>query len=453
MKDEKTKQKEKQLIEMVSSFCEEKLSEEYKTLCVNLVEKLGRKHDVPFKRGKLENWASGIIYSIAQNNFLFDKSQELNTSPDEICDYFNTKKSTASNKARDIRDMVNMRPFDEEFSSQNMLNHAPKLYMDKKTGLIIPEEFIESKSVEDIFDEACELFEKGKSDKALELLDNIPENSPDYSRALFYKSIINNDEDLALNNDNTDIQELCKEGIYCYGIGDFENAIRFFNMMLGLKPEYDEAIYYKSLCLARLEKFEDALDLINKAIKINPNDDRYFNDKGNYLSRLGRFDESQESFDQAIKLNPTDHIIWCNKAFLYLECDEDEKALECYDKALELKPNEIHPLIGKSNVYMIRKDLKSAKECFDLAREIDENDLEYLMNYGHFMIMQKKYEKALEIWDHCLEIEKNIADIWVYKAMAYMGLENEEMVEKCINQAYAINPRIMNSINGVINTE
>lgn len=116
--DEKTKIKQDKIIEMVSGFCEEKLDEEYKELCVKLVEKLGRKHDVPFRRGKLENWASGVVYTIGQLNFLFDDSFEPYATADDICDYFKTKKSTAANKARDIRKLLNLKLGNEEFSTE-----------------------------------------------------------------------------------------------------------------------------------------------------------------------------------------------------------------------------------------------------------------------------------------------------------------------------------------------
>ena len=101
---------------MVLNFCDD----EYKELSIKMVKKLGRKHNVPFKRGKLENWAGGIIYALAQINFLFDKSFELYLSADDICNYFKTKKSTTSNKARDIRKMFNLNYFDREFSTQDI---------------------------------------------------------------------------------------------------------------------------------------------------------------------------------------------------------------------------------------------------------------------------------------------------------------------------------------------
>ncbi len=116
------KQREKELIEMVSGFCDENLDEEYTTLCVNLVRKLGRKREVPFKRGKLENWASGVVYAIGQLNFLFDSDFEPYATPDEICKYFGTKKSTASNKARDIRQILNLKLGNNEFSTRMILD-------------------------------------------------------------------------------------------------------------------------------------------------------------------------------------------------------------------------------------------------------------------------------------------------------------------------------------------
>lgn len=167
MKDEKIKQKQEKLIEMLSSFCDDCLNDEYKGLSIKLVEKLGRKHDVPFKRGKLENWASGIIYALAQINFLFDKSFEPYLSADDICDYFQTKKSTVSSKAKNIRDMLKMEYFDSEFSTSHMQSQKPSFHMEPKTGLIMPEGF-ENRKLEMLMDK---LSEKEDDDVYIEFIE------------------------------------------------------------------------------------------------------------------------------------------------------------------------------------------------------------------------------------------------------------------------------------------
>lgn len=463
MKDEKTKLKQEQLIEMVNSFCDTCLNDEYKALSVKLINKMGRKHNIPFKRGKLKNWASGVVYAIAQINFLFDKSQDIHTSPDEICDFFGTKKSTASNKARDIRDMFKIGHFDDEFSAKHILDNVPKVYVDPKSGLLIPEEMINSNPMDTFFDEVYYLFEEGKVDKAIEMLDSITEDSPEYARALFYKSMMissQSDENKGFelfqdalttefkNNHGEfiggdDFEELFTKGKLSFEIEEFQDALHYFNQAIQLKSDSAEALYYESLCLAHLDEFDDALDLINDAIKLNPKNDKFWNDKANFLVKLGYMDEAYECFDRAIELNPKDSVIWSNKAFTYLENDEDENALNCYDKAIELNPNDVHPIVGKAGVYMTMADFENAKKYFDLAKEIDENDLELLTNYGHFMLIQQNFDEAIKSWDKCLEIDKEDSMIWIFKALAYIGLEDDEMSNKCIDTAFKIDPMVI----------
>ncbi|MDR3062668.1 MAG: DUF6398 domain-containing protein, partial [Methanobrevibacter sp.] len=139
MSKEDIKIKEKKLLAMVESITQEHLNNEYKELSISLVKKLGRKHDVPFKRGKLEIWATAVVYAIGQINFLFDESFEPYLSSDELCGHFNTKKSTVSDKARKIRDMFNMRHYDEEFSTRYMTENNPfKDMVVTDNGLIVP---------------------------------------------------------------------------------------------------------------------------------------------------------------------------------------------------------------------------------------------------------------------------------------------------------------------------
>lgn len=120
------KEKRDQLIEMVRGFSSENLDDECGKLCVKVIEKMARKREVPFKRGKLEIWAGGVVYAICQINFIFDESFKPFTTPDEICKYFNTKKSTTSNKAADIRKLLNLKIGDEEFSTRLVLNSNVK---------------------------------------------------------------------------------------------------------------------------------------------------------------------------------------------------------------------------------------------------------------------------------------------------------------------------------------
>src|SRR5665647_1602418 len=91
---ELVKQKKDALIEMTDGFADRYLDEDYKILCRKLIDKMSRKRQVPFLSGRLDIWASAVVYALGQINFLFDKSSEPNVSANDICDYFGTRQST-----------------------------------------------------------------------------------------------------------------------------------------------------------------------------------------------------------------------------------------------------------------------------------------------------------------------------------------------------------------------
>ena len=138
MTKEEIKNKEKKLLELTGSFCPQKLDDDYYQLCEKLILKLGRKRDVPFKSGKIEIWAAAIIHAIGSINFLFDKSFEPYVTAEQICEYFGTKKTTVSNKARQIKDMFKMGYYDADFSTQKMTENNPFNDMVMVNGLIVP---------------------------------------------------------------------------------------------------------------------------------------------------------------------------------------------------------------------------------------------------------------------------------------------------------------------------
>ena len=135
---EKILKREKKLLKLTSSCCEKKLDDDYRQLCEKLIRKMGRKIDVPFQRGKLEIWAAAVVYALGKINFLFDKSFDPFMKAEAISEYFGTKNSTVSNKARLIQDMFDLQYFDSVFSTQKMMHGNPFLNMVVVDGFAVP---------------------------------------------------------------------------------------------------------------------------------------------------------------------------------------------------------------------------------------------------------------------------------------------------------------------------
>ena len=129
---------------MTAGFCEAHLDAEHAALAGRLIDKLARKRNVPFLRGTVKLWAAGAVYALAQINFLFDEQAPLHTSPGEIIAFFDVAKRSAGTKAKAIRDLLKLRPFDPEFSSEHLQAHDPFKDLVSVNGFIVPLRLLES---------------------------------------------------------------------------------------------------------------------------------------------------------------------------------------------------------------------------------------------------------------------------------------------------------------------
>ena len=87
MDKQQIQERQQRILDLVREFCGKKLNEEYFELSERLVQKLGRKRNVPFTTGQTQVWAASIIHALGSINFLFDKSFQPYISIDEINDW------------------------------------------------------------------------------------------------------------------------------------------------------------------------------------------------------------------------------------------------------------------------------------------------------------------------------------------------------------------------------
>jgi hypothetical protein len=138
MEKQKIEEKQQLILELVRDFCAKKVDEEYVELAEKLLQKLGRKRNVPFITGKPEIWAAAIIHALGTINFLFDKSFEPYLSVNDINDYFGTSKSTTGNKSKQIRELLNLDYWNNEFSTKRLHDSNPFTNLVMVNGFIVP---------------------------------------------------------------------------------------------------------------------------------------------------------------------------------------------------------------------------------------------------------------------------------------------------------------------------
>lgn len=129
--------RQQKILDLVREFCAKQLNEEYFELTERLIKKLGRKRNPPFSTGQPQVWAAAIIHALGTINFLFDKSFEPYVSIDYINAFFGTSKSTTGNKSKQIRDLLKLDLWNNEFSTKKMQNSNPYANLVMVDGLIV----------------------------------------------------------------------------------------------------------------------------------------------------------------------------------------------------------------------------------------------------------------------------------------------------------------------------
>jgi len=127
----------KEIGEMIIDFCDKKLNEDYEELCLRLLEKLCYKRPPPILSGKASTWAAGIVYAIGSNNFIFDKTQEIHLTANELASAFGVSSSTASSKAAELKKMFKIDYFNIEWMLPERIEDNPMIWMVKVNGFIV----------------------------------------------------------------------------------------------------------------------------------------------------------------------------------------------------------------------------------------------------------------------------------------------------------------------------
>jgi len=110
---------------VTNAVCREHLDPEYADLCRTVIGKLARKRPSPLVRGDLGIWAAGVLYVVAQQNFLFDPAQTPHANADQLSEWTGVKKTTMSNKAGLIRNGLKLSHSDIDVMRRELVESSP----------------------------------------------------------------------------------------------------------------------------------------------------------------------------------------------------------------------------------------------------------------------------------------------------------------------------------------
>jgi hypothetical protein len=122
---------------ITDAFCKEHLNEEYAELARKMAATLARKRPSPLVNGRVKGWAAGILYTLGQVNFLFDKSQSPHMRADELCKRMGVSQQTASGRAQKIRETLGIFQMHPDWTVSSLMDENPLVWILSVNGMLV----------------------------------------------------------------------------------------------------------------------------------------------------------------------------------------------------------------------------------------------------------------------------------------------------------------------------
>ena len=113
-------------------------------------------------------------------------------------------------------------------------------------------------------------------------------------------------------NNTSGISNLINKGEDLYNLGNYDEAIKYYDKALSIDPNNIQALYSKGLAIYNWDKYE-AIKYYDKALSIDPNNTHALYSKGLALDSLGDRDEAIKYYDKALFIDPNNDDILLQK--------------------------------------------------------------------------------------------------------------------------------------------
>lgn len=122
---------------ITDDVCRKHLNEEYAELARCALAALCRKRPSPLLSGHKQVWCCAVVYALGQVNFLSDRASQPAMTMSELADAFGVANSTAAAKAKIVRDILDLRSFDPNWTLPSLAELNPMTWMVSLNGFMV----------------------------------------------------------------------------------------------------------------------------------------------------------------------------------------------------------------------------------------------------------------------------------------------------------------------------
>jgi len=223
-----------------------------------------------------------------------------------------------------------------------------------------------------------------------------------------------------------------------FQLGQYQEALRGYEKVLGTHPTHKAASYNAALCLEKLDRFEEAAKVFRKAFELDrnlheanlgmgvcqlhlkqpeaalaafdicltakPGYDKALYGKAIALQALGKTDEAMQLYTKLLPANGANADLLANMIGLALKQGDDAKVRDYCDKLLRVKPGARPAFEGLVAAAIARGDFKTAAQQGAQLVKIAPDSFEAWFNLGIAYQKTNRLEQAGQAYSEAIKI-------------------------------------------------
>ncbi len=211
------------------------------------------------------------------------------------------------------------------------------------------------------------------------------------------------------------INEYFTKGLLELQLGDYDEAIRYFNSVIQMNPQQKEAYFERGKCYMHLEANSLAISDFNKAAQLDADYADAYLYLGSIYFKQKDYEISISCYNKTIKIKPDYALAYNYRAEALRSIGLTNKAIEDYDKAIEFKPKVAQLFFGRGKCRMEIENYLGASQDFTAALELDKkNELVYYQHRLNAFFLAKYYAESSQDIEKILDISPQSIELYHY---------------------------------------
>jgi len=230
-----------------------------------------------------------------------------------------------------------------------------------------------------VFNEAIQLINSGKADKAEVLCRD------------------------AVNRNPRDVNLIALLGATLLKTRELEEAEKFLREAIELAPNFAKPHEDLGVLLLEKKQPEEAVDILRNATRLDPKAELAYFNLGRALIMLGKGAEADEAFEASFELNPERKKLAL--AAEYHKNGKQEEAARLYREILRANPNNVDALRLLGAIAADQQRFDEAERYFRRAIEFAPDYVRVIIDLGRILKEQDRYEEAIDCFKKANKLE------------------------------------------------